>query len=162
TLDILFSLGGLGLAVLLLIIGMVLTSDANFAKHYVRNQLSQQKITFKTAGTLTADEKKSACVVKYAGQPLTTGTQAECYANEFIGLHVKSIANGKTYAELGDTQTALKTQVTNAQKNNDPAFAGLQKQLADVTTARETLFKGETLRGLLLTSYGFSVLGVKG
>ena len=27
---------------------------------------------------------------------------------------------------------------------------------------RDTAFKGETLRGLLLTSYGFSVFGVKG
>jgi hypothetical protein len=164
TLDIVFSAGGLGVAVLLLILGMVMTSNASFAKTYVRNQLVEQKISFKPANTLTAEEKKSPCVVKYAGQALTTGKQAECYANEFIALHLKSIpgTSGKTYAELGDTQTQLKTQIADAQKTDAPSVAGLQKQLTDVTSARETVFKGETLRGLLLTSYGFSVLGAKG
>ena len=40
-------------------------------------------------------------------------------------------------------------------------MADLQKQLAEVTAQRETVFKGETLRGLLLTSYGFSEFGTK-
>jgi hypothetical protein len=164
TLDILFSVGGIGLAALLLIIGFVLTSNANFAKSYVHDQLAQQKIAFPAAAKLTAEEKQAPCVVKYAGQALTTGKQAECYANSFIGLHVKSVknANGMTYAELGVPQSALRDKVTAAQANHDPALPQLQKQLADVTAARLTLFKGETLRGLLLTSYGFSVFGVKG
>ncbi|MEV6930132.1 hypothetical protein AB0M46_37385, partial [Dactylosporangium sp. NPDC051485] len=34
-------------------------------------------------------------------------------------------------------------------------------QLTDINGARETVFKGETLRGLLLTSYGFSEFGAK-
>ncbi len=50
------------------------------------------------------------CVVKYAGQPLTTGKQAECYANDYIGLHVKSIADGQTYADLGAPQRELTSQ----------------------------------------------------
>jgi hypothetical protein len=164
TLDILFSIGGIGLAGLLLVLGLVMTSNANFAKDYVGKQLAQQKITFKTVDTLTAEEEEAPCLVKYAGQALTTGKQAECYANNFIGLHVKSTAgaNGMTYSELGTPQSALRTQVAAAQKANDPNLPALQKQLADITAARETLFKGETLRGLLLTSYGFSVFGVKG
>ena len=162
TLDVLFSAGGLALAVLLLVLGMVMTSNANFAKTYVKQQLGQQQITFKTADTLTDEEKQSACLVKYAGQPLLTGKQAECYANDFIGLHVKSVAGGLTYATLGDAQTALRTKITAATAANDPNLATMQKQLADMTTQRETLFKGETLRGLLLTSFGFSVFGVKG
>jgi hypothetical protein len=162
TLDVLFSAGGLALALLLLVLGMVMTSNANFAKTYVKDQLAQQQITFKTADTLTAEEKQSACLVKYAGQPLLTGKQAECYANEFIGLHVKSTAGGLTYATLGDAQTALRANIATATAANDPTLATMQKQLADMTTQRETLFKGETLRGLLLTSFGFSVFGVKG
>ena len=162
TLDVLFSVGGLGLAVLLLVLGMVMTSNANFAKTYVKEQLGQQQITFKTADTLTAEEKQSACLVKYAGQPLLTGKQAECYANDFIGLHVKTVTtDGATYATLGDEQTALRTKIA-ATAATDPNLATLNKQLADMTTQRETLFKGETLRGLLLTSFGFSVFGVKG
>jgi hypothetical protein len=161
TLDILFSAGGVVLAGLLLIVGIVMTSNANFARNYVADQLSQQHITFKTAATLTDEEKKSDCLVKYAGQPMTTGKQAECYANEFIGLHLKSIANGQTYADLGTPQSQLQAKVTAAQKNNDPNLADLQKQLTALNTQRDTVFKGETLRGLLLTSYGFSVFGEK-
>jgi hypothetical protein len=161
TLDILFSVGGLVLAGLLLIAGLVLASNASFAKGYVADQLGQQNITFKTADTLTDEEKKAECLVTYAGQKLTTGKQAECYANEFIGLHLKSIGKGLTYAELGEPQSKLKAQVTQAQQTNDPTLEDLQKQLADVTGQRETVFKGETLRGLLLTSYGFSEFGTK-
>jgi hypothetical protein len=161
TLDILFSLGGLALAGLLLIAGLVLTSNATFAGNYVTDQLSQQNIVFKTADTLTAEEKQAACLTTYAGQKLTNGKQAECYANEFIGLHLKSIAGGKTYADLGEPQTQLKAQIAQAQKDNAASIGNLQKQLADVTSQRETVFKGETLRGLLLTSYGFSEFGTK-
>ena len=161
TIDVMTSLGAVVLAGLLLIAGLVLTSNANFANDYVQNQLAQQKISFKTADTLTDEERRSPCLVKYAGQQLTTGKQAECYANEFIGLHLKSTAGGKTYAELGNVQTDLRAKVATAQKNNDPALADLQKQLTDVTAQRETVFKGETLRGLLLTSYGFSEFGTK-
>ena len=161
TLDILFSIGGVGLAALLLIIGVVMSSNADFSNRYVTDQLRQQRITFKAADALTEEERKAECLVKYAGQELTTGKQAECYANEFIGLHVKTSGNGKTYAEIGDLQTALRAEITTAQANNDPAVADLQKQLATLTTQRETVFKGETLRGILLTSYGFSELGNK-
>ncbi|MGE5829690.1 MAG: hypothetical protein ACM30G_15220 [Micromonosporaceae bacterium] len=161
TLDILFSTGGLVLAGLLLIAGIVLAGNATFANNYVTNQLSEQKITFKTADTLTDEEKQQACLVTYAGQPLTTGKQAECYANNFIGLHLGSIADGKTYAELGAVQSDLRTQVAAAQQANAPNLADLQKQLTDVSGQRETVFKGETLRGLLLTSYGFSEFGAK-
>jgi hypothetical protein len=162
TLDFIFSIGGLVLAAVLLVLGLVMTSNANFAKNYVKDQLSQQNITFKAADKLTDEEKKSACVVKYAGQQLTTGKQAECYANDFIGMHVKDTAGGLTYAELGAPQALLRTKVADATQANDPALATLQEELATITTQRETLFKGETLRGLLLTSYGFSVFGTKG
>jgi hypothetical protein len=35
----------------------------------------------------------------------------------------------------------------------------IQTNLDAVTALRETMFKGETLRGLLLTTYGFSIFG---
>lgn len=161
TLDVLTSLVGLGLAVLLLIGGLVLSANANFASTYVTSQLSQQQISFKTADTLTAEEKQQPCLVAYAGQPLATGKQAECYANNFIGVHLQGIAGGKTYAQLGDVQTQLRTQIAAAQQSNAANLADLQKQLTDATANRETVFKGETLRGLLLTSYGFSEFGNK-
>lgn len=161
TLDIMFSLAGVAIAALLVAAGLILTSNANFAKTYVADQLAQQNITFKPADTLTAEERKAACLVEYAGQELTTGKQAECYANEFIGLHLKSTANGQTYADLGTPQSQLRAKVAEAEKANDPTLTDLQKQLTDVTAQRETVFKGETLRGLLLTTYGFSEFGTK-
>jgi hypothetical protein len=137
-------------------------SNANFANDYVTDQLSEQRITFKSADTLTDEESSSDCLVKYAGQDLTTGKQAECYANEFIGLHLQSVADGATYAELGEPQRELEDQVAAAEEANDPALADLQADLDEITEQRETLFEGETLRGLLLTSFGFSVFGDKG
>jgi Ca2+-binding RTX toxin-like protein len=162
TLDLLFSSGALALAGLLLVLGLVMTSNANFAKNYVKDQLTAQNIQFTPLSALTDEEKRSACVVEYAGQQLTTGKQAECYANDYIGLHLKEIADGQTYADLGTPQRELDTQVEAAEAANDPALPSLQEDLAAITGQRDSLFKGEALRGVLLTSYGFSVFGVKG
>ena len=159
TLDIIFSCGGVVLAGLLVVLGMVMTSNANFAKGYVKDQLNEQHIRFTPRSALSAEEKQSSCLVTYAGQPLNTGKQAECYANDYIGLHVKAVADGQTYADLGTPQRELAAKVDAADASTRPALAA---QLATITEQRDTLFKGETLRGLLLTSYGFSVFGVKG
>jgi hypothetical protein len=161
TLDIMFSLGGVAIAILLTVAGLVLQANANFANDYVGTQLAEQNITFKPLDALTDEERRQPGLVEYAGQKLSTGKQAEVYANEFIGLHLKNTAGGKTYADLGTPQSQLRAQVAEAVKNNDPNLAALQQQLADVTAQRETVFKGETLRGLLLTTYGFSEFGVK-
>jgi len=169
TLDIILSIGGLGLAGLLVIVAVVLTTEGNFSKNYVKDQLSEQKITFTTLDKLAPDDKayteaRTGCVIKYAGQPLTTGKQAECYANEYIGGHLKKQpagTSGLTYAEIGAAQTDLRAKIAAAKAAGDPNVAALEKQLADYTTARETVFKGEMLRGALLSSYGFSVLGDK-
>lgn len=152
---------GLSLAGLLTVLGLVMSANASFARTYVKDQLSQQKITFKSVGALTEEERKSACLVRYAGQQLTTGKQAECYANDFIGLHVKSVANGQTYAELGTPERAMAARVAEAQAANDSALPDLQKQLTGLKAQRATLFQGETSRGLLLTSFGFGDLGAK-
>ena len=163
TLDIMFSTGGVLLAALLVILGLVLTDNARFAKDYVKDQLSQQQITFKAADQLTEEEAASDCVVANAGKPLTTGKQAECYANEFIGLHLKSTegAEGLTYATIGGPQREARAAVEAATESNDPNLPELQAKLDELNAARDTLFRGETLRGLLLTSYGFSEFGVK-
>jgi hypothetical protein len=147
TLDIMFSVGGLLLAGLLLVMGVVLTSNANFAKNYTHDQLSAQQISFKAADKLTDEEKTSACLVKYAGQVLSTGKQAECYANDYIARHVAATAAGRTYASQGDYITGLKTQLADAQKASPPdaaKIADLNTQITAGNTARETLFKGET------------------
>jgi hypothetical protein len=158
---LLAGLAGLAVAALLLALGAVMRSNANFSEEYVGRQLSQQRISFKPADALTPEEREAECLVRFAGQPLTSGEQAECYANHFIGRHLQSVAGGRTYAELRGVQTTLRAQIADAQARKDPAAADLQRQLAEVTTQRQTLFEGETVRGLLLTSFGFGTLGSK-
>jgi hypothetical protein len=155
------SAAGLGAAALLVGLGTVMATNASFAKTYVKDQLSQQHIVFSPVERLTAEEKATPCLVKWAGQPITTGKQAECYANDYIGLHLKSIANGQTYADVSGQHFVLTAQVEAARQANDPTLADMQQKLAGLTGQRNTLFQGETSRGLLLTSFGFSDLGAK-
>lgn len=161
TLDQIFSLGGLLLAILLLVLGLVLQNQANFAKSYVKDQLSQQKITFTPVKYLAPEEKKQDCLIANAGKPMTTGKQAECYANSYIALHLKGINDGKTYSESSGESRALgeKAAAAAEAKPDAPATIKLQEQAKEAAGKTDTLFKGESLRGLLLTSYGFSVFG---
>jgi len=171
TLDLVFAGGGALLAVALLAIGLVLNGQANFAKSYEKDQLGEQKIVFTSANKLTAEEKDwkpaYSCLTKYADQAMETGKQAECYANFYIRLHMESSAKnagfpGETYATLGGIQTQLRTDIAAAKDKGDTqGAADLQKKLDSATSLRSTLQTGETLRGLLLTSYGFSIFGDK-
>lgn len=161
TLDIIFSAGALVVAILLVLLGFVFKTNADFADSYVGDQLSEQKIKFTPAEFLSDEEKQSTCLVNYAGTPLDSGKKAECYANDYIGGHLKNIGGGETYASLGPIQTAAKTAYTDAVAANASNVDALKADLDKITGQRDTMFKGETLRGLLLTSYGFSIFGEK-
>ena len=93
-----------------------------------------------------------------------SGKQAECYARYQIGLDLALIDNGKTYFE--DHYAAyllrVKAQQALAAAPNDPATQELVQQSAQLSQKAEDIFDGETMRGLLLTAYGFSLLGDKG
>jgi hypothetical protein len=144
TLDIIFSIGAVVLAGLVLVLGVVLQNQANFAKDYVHNQLQAQRITFTPADAL-APQENAQCLKNNGGKQLTTGKQAECYANHYIAVHLKEVNDGKTYSQTSAEARAIKDQASpEAQELNGKV---------------QTLFRGETLRGLLLTSYGFSVFG---
>lgn len=167
TLDLLVSGGGLALAVLLLIVGFTMYNNARFAEDYTASQLGAENITFKEADQLTDAEvawtnARSGCLFTYAGQELTTGKHAECYANEFVGGHLRDedrAWKGMSYAELGAVQSDLRAQIAEAEESGDPNLEALQEELTATTDARETVFKGTMLRNSLLTAYGFSVLG---
>jgi hypothetical protein len=161
TLDILFSAGALALAVLLVVLGLVLRSNANFAKDYVHNQLAAQQITFTPVEKLSAEEQQSPGLVRYAGEQLVTGKQAEVYANDYIGLHLRDVNDGKTYSQTSTDARTLRTQATQAKAANAPNAADLDQQATTLEAKVQTLFRGETLRGLLLTSYGFAIFGDK-
>ena len=161
TLDMIFSAGGVAVAILLVLLGFVFKTNADFADSYVHDQLAQQRISFTAAEFLSDEEKTSSCLIENAGTPLDSGKKAECYANDYIGMHLKGIGGGETYATIGAIQTKAKTALADATAANATNVVELKADLDKITGQRETMFKGETLRGLLLTSYGFSIFGEK-
>ncbi len=147
TFDMILSAGGAVLVVVLLVAGVLGLWGYNFANSNVHSQLAQQQITFPPAAAFAHAKVGTeitpsmiGTVSKYAGQPLVTGQQAEVYANDFIAVHLQEIGGGKTYAQLSAASLA------------DPTNAKLAGQVA-------TVFKGTTLRGLLLEAYAFSTFG---
>ena len=141
TFDTIAAAAGLLAAVVLLSAGVLLVWAHSFVSNEVKTQLSAQKIFFPKAGDPQLKEPAiGPYISQYAGQQLTTGAQAKAYADHFIGVHLKGVGGGKTYSELSGQ----------AQANpNDQALAG---KVA-------TMFKGETLRGLLLNAYAFDTMG---
>jgi hypothetical protein len=137
TFDALLTTGGLLIAVVLLVAGGLLTWAHSFVDNQVRTQLVQQQIFFPPAGSeALADPQIKPYLEKYAGQQLTTGEQAGAYADHFIRVHLEKIGGGQTYAQLS------------AKSNANPSDTKLAGQV-------QTMFRGETLRGLLLNAYAF-------
>jgi len=158
TLDLIFATGGLLTAALILVLGLVLQNQANFADDYVHNQLAEQKIAFTPLNALGKDTQAS-CLRENAGKALTSGKQAECYANNYIRVHLTEVNDGKTYAETSNAQRAVQSQLTSLGDAGSAQAKQLAAQNDALTGKVQTLFRGETLRGLLLTSYGFSIFG---
>ena len=141
TFDILMATAGLFLAVVLIVSGVMLTWAHNFIGNEVHTQLAAQQIYFPANNSPAIKAPEFAAMHQYAGQQLTTGAQAEVYADHFIANHLKAIGGGKTYAQLSAEAIA------------QPKNAALAAQVA-------TVFKGETLRGLLLNAYAFGTMGM--
>ena len=120
----------------MMVVGLVAVIGGNYDKQVVRDQLTPQKISFPPAGSPAL----LPGIKQYAGQQVVNGGQAKAYANDFINVHLSKIAGGKTYAEVSSAAIA------------DPKNATLAEQKA-------SLFQGETLRGLLLNAWGWSVVG---
>lgn len=128
-------------ALLLFMFGSLAFWAHNFTGSMVKSELAAQKIYFPEKGSPALDPKIYPDLQKYAGQLVDSPEKAKAYANGYIGRHLSKVAGGKVYAEVS----------TEAQK--DPTNQKLQQQ-------KQTLFQGETLRGILLTSgYGFGTIG---
>ncbi len=123
-------------AVGLMIVGVIAVVGGSYDKNVVRDQLVPQKIFFPAAHSPAL----LPGIKQYAGQQLTTGSQAKAYANNFINVHLSKIAGGQTYAQVS---TAALAAPTNAKLAEEKA----------------TLFQGESLRGLLLNAWGWSLVG---
>jgi hypothetical protein len=140
TLDKVISSIGVTLAATLVVAGALLAWGHTFISGQVHDQLAAQKIFFPEANSESIKAPEFAPLRQYAGQQLTTGAQAEAYANYYIGNHLKEIGGGKTYSQLS------------AESMADPD----NTELAGTV---QTMFKGETLRGLLLNAYAFGTIG---
>ena len=166
TLDVAFSAGGLLIAAALLVLGLVLSSQASFADDYVRDQLLEQQISFPDEYSRgETDVAGSDCLNEYIGSALDSGDKAECYANFYIKTPMMHSADDAgyadaTYATLGGIVRGLSADLEAAQAGTDQAAIDAAQAKVDAASGlRETMFKGETLRGLLLTTYGFSIFG---
>lgn len=114
---------------------------SGFAHNMVHSQLSEQQIKFPAKGSPGLDAKEFPGLQRYAGQAVDSGPKAKAYADQFIKVHLNGVANGQTYSQVS------------AQSQKNPEDAKLAAQV-------QTLFRGETLRGLLLYAWGWSVVGV--
>lgn len=104
---------------------------SGFPTGQVHDQLVAQQIVFPTTASTAFTALPAAdqtAMAAYAGQTMTTGPQAETYADHFIAVHLDEIGQGKTYSQFPATG------LTPAQ-----------------TATKTALFQGETLRGLLST-----------
>lgn len=144
-------------AVVLVAAGGLLLWGASFSNDYVHDELSSQNVFFPSEDALREEGRDD--LVKYAGEQVTTGAQAEAYAS-YIDGHLEGIAGGKTYSEIDDRGAAA--AVAAAKEAGAPAdeIAELQATADQLKAQRDTLFKGETLRGLLLSSYAWSTIGM--
>src|SRR6478672_4604137 len=139
-LDKLISWVGLTVAAILLVAGSLLTWGSNFITGEVQTELAAQQVYFPAEGSASTAGDQFADMRQYAGQQLTTGAQTQTYANDFIAVHLNQIGGGKTYAQLSEAAQA------------DPTNTKLAATV-------NTMFKGETLRGLLLNAYAFATIG---
>jgi hypothetical protein len=143
TFDKLLGWIGTSLGVALLIAGGLLVWGSAYVHNTVQGQLAAQQISFPPASAFAHAKAGTEItpsmipsVSQYAGQQLLTGQQAEAYADHFIAVHIASMGGGKTYSQLSTESLA--------QPGNT--------QLAATVN---TVFKGETLRSMLLSAYGW-------
>ena len=145
--DKLASAGGIVVVVVLVVAGGLLTWGHGFVNSNVRSQLAQQQIYFPPAAAFAHAKAGTEItpsmipsVSQYAGQQLLTGAQAKVYADHFIAVHLSEMPYGGVYAKVSAAALA-------APKN------------PQLQTLAQTVFRGTTLRGLLLEAYAFSEIG---
>jgi hypothetical protein len=137
------AIAGFAVAAILLAAGGLLTWGSAYVHNTVQGQLAAQQIFF-PAKAAFANAKAGTeitpsmipSVSQYAGEQMLTGQQAEAYADHFIAVHLTEIGGGKTYSQLSTESIA------------QPKNVALAGQVA-------TVFKGETLRSMLLNAYGW-------
>ena len=140
TWDKMVSGAGAVIAVVLIALGAMAIYGGNFGQQNVRDRLEPQNIVFPPADAMTPEEL--AAVGEFAGQKVDTGVEAEAFAR-YIAGHLEGVNGGATYSE---------TSAAAREEGLDPNVA------ADLQAKADTLFKGESLRAMLLNAYGWWTL----
>lgn len=137
--------------------------EGAFVTGMVHDQLAAQKIFFPPASEIKAGGALDPAVFPQeirdqAGNQVLTGDQARIYANDFIDMHLKGVAGGLTYSQMGTLSGPVSAQLAVTPKD-DPQYPVLQAKLATIAGQKDTLFRGEMLRGTLLNAYGWGTFG---
>jgi hypothetical protein len=135
TFDLLTSSAGAVVAVALLLMGVLALVGASFAESNVTDRLKPEKISFPSADALKQEGITDKDILANAGKQVVNGAQAKAYA-DYINTHLQEVNGGKTYSE------------TSAEARANPNDPALQAKV-------QTLFRGETLRAILLNAYGW-------
>jgi hypothetical protein len=138
--DRIVSAAGAVVAAVLIVLGTMAIYGGDFGRDNVRDQLVPQHISFPPADAMTPEER--AAVGEFAGQKVDTGVEAEAFAR-YIAGHLEGVNEGATYSE---TSAAARAE------GLDPDVA------AELQAKADTLFKGESLRAMLLNAYGWWTL----
>ena len=155
--QILTAVGAL-VVVVLAIAGGLLQWGNSFAEDYVGDELAAQNVVFPEADALSEQGRDD--LAGYGGQLVDTGEEAEAYAS-YIKGHVDGIADGMTYSELGGPERAAEAAVNDAITAGASAdeVAELETAAAEIRGQRDSIFRGEMLRGALLNTYAWSTIG---
>lgn len=147
-LDKLLSWTGLALAALLVVAGGLASWAHFFIADQVDQQLSAQGITMPEGDALASlpDADRKA-LEPFAGSELNTGPEARAFADHYILAHMNASSGNRTYEDVSGEFV----QMTDEQK------ASAEGQ--ELGALRQTLFMGNTLRGLLLNAYAFATMG---
>jgi hypothetical protein len=143
---------GFGLTVFLFVTAGLLNWGATFASDSVKSQLDNQNISFPAAEAMPEATKDK--LAKWAEVKVTTGEMARDYSDLYIWEHMKgsaiaAIGKPATYSEVSGMYMGLVRG-----GSTDTA------QIAKLGELRQTLFMGNTLRGMLLEAYAFGTMGV--
>jgi hypothetical protein len=93
-------------------------------------------------------------LAKWAEMKVTTGEMARDYSDLYIWEHMKASSS----AVLG--KPATYSEVSNAYMGLVRGGSTDTAQIAKLGDLRQTLFMGNTLRGMLLEAYAFGTMGV--
>ena len=143
---------GFGITVILFVGAGLLNWGASFAQDSVKNQLDNQNISFPAAEAMPEATKTQ--LAKWSEMKVTTGEMARDYSDLYIWEHMK----GASIAAVG--KPATYSEVSGMYMGLTRGGSTDTAQIAKLGDLRQTLFMGNTLRGMLLTAYAFGTLGV--